>query len=160
MRVWQGWIRVNLRREVASKAVDLESLLEGKASAFVHVHSAAMLSLVADQATIKADVCPETLLFDVHRLSMLQRELRYVVAATTMLVTATHHLTATRNGTDLEVRTAPLLLTLSCSPLLLSLFSIPSSGLNGPGHSSPSPLATLCPYSCLQVSAPFFCFLV
>ena len=94
---------MNLRREVASKAVDLESLLEGKASAFVHVHSAAMLSLVADQTTIKADMCPETLLFDVHRLSILQREFQYIVTAVTMLVTATHSITATKNVSDLQV---------------------------------------------------------
>lgn len=91
-----------MRREVASKAVALDGLLEGKASAFVHVHSAAMLSLVADHTTIKADVCPETLLFDLHRLGMLQREFQYLVAAVTMMVTAAHRLTATKRGEDLQ----------------------------------------------------------
>ena len=100
---WQAWIRRNLRREVASRAADLDSLLEGKASAFVHVHSAAMLSLVADQTKIREDVCPETLLMDVHRLSILQREFQYIVTAVTMLVTATHGITATKNASDVQV---------------------------------------------------------
>ena len=101
--ILQAWIRLNLRREVASKAVDLETLLEGKASSFVHVHSAAMLALVADQMTIKPDICPETLLFDVHRISLLQREFQYIVTSVTMLITATHSITATKNVADLQV---------------------------------------------------------
>ena len=102
-RAWQAWIRLSLRREVASKAADLGSLLEGQASAYVHVHSAAMLALVAEAGPLKADVCPETLLLDVGRLGGLQREVQYVVVAATMLATATHRLTATRNATDVQV---------------------------------------------------------
>ena len=88
---------------MASKAADLGSLLEGQASAYVHVHSAAMLALVAEAGPLRADVCPETLLLDVGRLGRLQQEVQYVVAAATMLATATHRLTATRNATDVQV---------------------------------------------------------
>jgi hypothetical protein len=86
----QSWIRLNLRHEVALKAVDLEKLLEGKAFAFVHVHSAAILSLITNQTIIKTEMCPETLLFDVHRLSMLQQEFQYIVTSTTILVKVKH----------------------------------------------------------------------
>ena len=125
----QSWIRLNLRREVASKSVDLESLLEGKAVAFVHVHSAAMLALVAGAGPLRADVCPETLLLDVGRLGGLQREVQYVVAAATMLATATHRLTATWNATDVQVEFSPVSLLFCLSLALffpfLSLETLP-----------------------------------
>jgi hypothetical protein len=98
----QAWIRASLRREVACKAVDLDCLLDGKPSAYVHVHSAAMAALVTGAGPLKADVCPETLAWDVGRLCGLQREVRWMVTATTMLATATHHLRATRNGRDVQ----------------------------------------------------------
>ena len=101
--LYQKWVRFNLRTQVASKAVDLDHLLEGKAAAFVHVHSSAMLLLVTDSNTIKADIVPETLLFDVHRLGMLQREFENIVTSVTMIVTATHNITATKNPADLQV---------------------------------------------------------
>jgi hypothetical protein len=41
---------------VASKAADLGSLLEGQASAYVHVHSAAMLELVTSSHTVVPEV--------------------------------------------------------------------------------------------------------
>jgi hypothetical protein len=44
---------------VSPKAVDLAALLELKAAAFVGVHSAGMLHLIASDTTVKADnVCP------------------------------------------------------------------------------------------------------
>ena len=62
-----------------------------------------MLLLVTDSNTIKADIVPETLLFDVHRLGMLQREFENIVTSVTMIVTATHNITATKNPADLQV---------------------------------------------------------
>ena len=102
----QAWITRTLRREVAIGAVDNEDLLEGKARAFVHVHSAAVLHLVADSGTVKADVVSETLLFDVHRLSMLQREYQVLVTASTMLITAAHSLV--KNDAPVVARIAEL----------------------------------------------------
>ena len=98
----QSWIRAVLRSEVESKAVDLETLLEGRAASFVHVHSAAMLALVS-APPIKPDLCPETLLFDVHRLAILQREFQYIVTAATILVTASHGIGASKNVADMQV---------------------------------------------------------
>ena len=83
--------------------MELDNLLEGKAAAFVHVHSAAMLSIVAEDVTVKADICPETLLFDVHRLGELQREFQNIVTSATMIITASHALTTTKNSEDLAV---------------------------------------------------------
>lgn len=88
----RAWVRLTVRREVGSKAVDRGELEDGKASAFIHVHAVAMLHLVTEQQTMKADICPETLLFDVHRLSMLQFEFRYQAMAVTVMTTATHHI--------------------------------------------------------------------
>ena len=86
-----------------TKAVDLEELLEGKAHAFVHVHSTGMLQLVTGDTTIKADMVPETLLFDVHRLALLQREFQTLTTATTIMVTLTHALTATKKPEDVTL---------------------------------------------------------
>jgi len=99
----QSWIRAVIRSEVASKAVELEALVEGRAASFVHVHSAAMLALVSAVAPVKPDLCPETLLFDVHRLAILQREFQYIVTSATILVTATHGLGATKNVADMQL---------------------------------------------------------
>jgi hypothetical protein len=99
----QAWIRASVRREVGTKALDLDSLLEGKAHAFVRVHSAGMLQLVTGETTIKADMVPETLLFDVHRLALLQREFQTLTTATTVMVTTTHALTATKKAGDAEL---------------------------------------------------------
>ena len=93
-----------MRSEVASGAVELEGLLEGRAASFVHVHSAAMLGLVAGPAPVRADGCPETLLMDTHRLGQLQREFQYEVTVAALLVTATHSVGATKNAADAQVR--------------------------------------------------------
>eukprot|EP00291_Cryptomonas_curvata_P028949 CAMPEP_0172213412 /NCGR_PEP_ID=MMETSP1050-20130122/37578_1 /TAXON_ID=233186 /ORGANISM="Cryptomonas curvata, Strain CCAP979/52" /LENGTH=610 /DNA_ID=CAMNT_0012894241 /DNA_START=380 /DNA_END=2212 /DNA_ORIENTATION=+ len=99
----RAWIRECLWHEVAAKAVGLAGLLSGQASAYASIHSAAMLALVADPAPLRADRCPETLLFDVHRLSLLQREFQRVVTSATMLVTATHGISAARNLNPAEI---------------------------------------------------------
>ena len=83
-------------RKHGCKAVDIDALLEGKATAFVHVHSAAMLHLVASGIDIKPDTCPETLLFDVHRLATLSNRIRYIGTSVTLIVTFMHALTATK----------------------------------------------------------------
>ena len=99
----QAWVRASVRREVAGRAVELGALLEGKAAAFVHVHSAAVVVLVAEAGPVRADRCPETLLLDVGRLCGAQRELEQAAAAAAMLVTATHAMTATKNASDAQV---------------------------------------------------------
>jgi len=99
----QAWIRAHVRGEVSSKAVDLAALLEGKAAAFVGVHSAGMLHLVASDTTVRADNVPETLLFDVHRLSCLQREFQTLTTASTMLVSVAHSLGATKKPVDAQL---------------------------------------------------------
>jgi hypothetical protein len=96
-----AWIRLTLRREVALNAVRIEDLMSGTAGAFVHVHSAAVLSLVCEQKTATTDVSPETLSMDVHRIYLLQREFRNITAAATMMVTAAHSIAG--NAADLPV---------------------------------------------------------
>ena len=70
--------------------MNADELLEGKARAFVSVHAAAMLDLVASSTTVRPETTPETLLFDVHRLGFLQREFLLLVSASTKLVSAAH----------------------------------------------------------------------
>ena len=103
MVCWQAWVRASVRREVAGRAVELGALLEGKAAAFVHVHSAGVVALMAEAGPVRADGCPETLLLDVGRLCGAQRELEQAAAAAAMLVTATHAMTATKNASDAQV---------------------------------------------------------
>ena len=56
-----------MRQSLLDAEVDANELLEGKARAFVHVHTSGMLDLVTSSHTVKSEVTPETLLFDVHR---------------------------------------------------------------------------------------------
>ena len=81
-----------MRQSLLDAEVDANELLEGKARAFVHVHTSGMLDLVTSSHTVKSEVTPETLLFDVHRLAFLQREFQFLVAASTMLVSAANYL--------------------------------------------------------------------
>jgi hypothetical protein len=92
----EAWIRAITRTEVqGSKTVDLTALLEGKAAAFVTVHTAAILQL-ADMgdtpapARLRVDIAPETLSMDVHHLVRIAREFRLLTTATIMLVSASH----------------------------------------------------------------------
>ena len=95
----QAWIDGSVRQTLLDAEVDPNELLEGKAHAFVHVHSAAMLELVTSSHTVVPEVSPETLLFDVHRLAMLQREFQLLAMSTTVLITLAHYL----KGDELEL---------------------------------------------------------
>jgi hypothetical protein len=87
-----AWIRKAVADVVWRKVVSKEDLVSGKASDFYSVHFDAMLSLVASHDKITRDTSPETLLFDVHRLCMLQREYSGEVQVATMLITARHNI--------------------------------------------------------------------
>ena len=95
--------------------MDLQSLLDGKASAFTHIHNAAMVSLVSDHPPLKTENCPETLLLDVNRLAYLQSEFKYIALAATILVTAGHSLAATRLPQDAQVSWSVRLASQDCS---------------------------------------------
>ena len=126
--LWQGWIRQAVRSEVADGSVALESLLEGTAASFVHVHSAAMLALVSAPAPVRPDACPETLLFDVHRLALLQREFQYEVTTAALLLTATNGVAATKKAADMQA-SARHLQHLSCWLCRLAyLHHVPTHG--------------------------------
>jgi hypothetical protein len=75
----------------SSSGVRLEDLVAGNPQAYVTVHLAAMLSLVSDpDAAVCHHTVPETLLFDVRRLSLLRDEFDRVTCGVTLLVMANH----------------------------------------------------------------------
>jgi hypothetical protein len=88
----QAWIRRSLDAEVTANAVDLNSLLSGDNAAFVRVHSMAMLDLVCGNDILVKETCPETLLFDVHRLVQLQSEIASLTTSFVMYATTEHGL--------------------------------------------------------------------
>lgn len=88
----QTWINGSVQQTLVDEEVKPDDLMEGKAFAFVFVHLTAMVELVGSSTTIKADMVPETLLFDVHRLASYQVEFHFLVTVTTMLVSAAHYL--------------------------------------------------------------------
>jgi hypothetical protein len=91
----QDWLRTAVETEVnTTKAVDLNELLQGTGRAFVGVHTAAMLHLVAsdDFGPLRHDTIPETLAMDLHRLSLLQQERKTLTTALSMLMSAGHEL--------------------------------------------------------------------
>ena len=79
----QEWMYKATLQEVASSGVDLEGLLKGSASCFVHVHTAAILALVISQAEY---LLPKTLRFYKHRLDLLDTEFSYLSVSSAMLV--------------------------------------------------------------------------
>jgi hypothetical protein len=87
------WMRSAIRKEVDADAVGKLGLVEGTEEAYIRVHSAAMVGLVADApGPITGRECPETLLFDVDRLERLRLDFRQAVAAMTLSVVATRFL--------------------------------------------------------------------
>jgi hypothetical protein len=87
------WMRSAIRKEVDADAVGKLGLVEGTEEAYIRVHSAAMVGLVADAVgSITWRECPETLLFDVDRLEQLRLDFRQAVAAMTLSVVATRFL--------------------------------------------------------------------
>ena len=103
-----------------------------RSAAFLHVHTAGMLALVADPPTPAAPAgqmggqmaeggCPETLQFDEHRMGLLRAEFRYISLASAMLVTVAHGLTAARTDPQVPralISSLPLSLPPSCLNLV------------------------------------------
>ena len=84
----QGWMARAMSREVSSSPGLLQALIDNHGPAFLHVHTAGMLALVADE--MSEEDFPETLSFDAHRLGLLRAEFRYICLASTMLVTVSY----------------------------------------------------------------------
>ena len=80
------WIDNALKAAVATKYFVPDDLFEGKASAFIAVHSYAMHSLINAPEPVHSSTCPETLLFDVYRLRCLHSDLRDLSLRATMKV--------------------------------------------------------------------------
>jgi hypothetical protein len=74
---------------VAAQFVHLEDIVAGKASAFVTVHTHALTSLIFGSA-IRVENVPETLLFDVRRISLLQERATYIAIGCAMIVMVQH----------------------------------------------------------------------
>ena len=84
------WLGTAIRQEVEHNEGLRASLVDGSASAFLHVHSAAMLALVTEQ--VDEETYPETLHLDVHRLSSYQEEFRQQTTAAALYVMASQML--------------------------------------------------------------------
>jgi hypothetical protein len=100
----QAWICDAVVREIGARNVAREDLATGRAHAFSAVHYAAMISLVADGKLIRSETTPETLLFDVRRLSLMQRDFNRVVDGSTVLIIATHAIVGAGGSQSAEKR--------------------------------------------------------
>ena len=89
----RAWVRGAGRQLVRERrAVQLDELLDGRAQAFVAVHSDAMLALVADapRGVLPAEGAPETLQMDLVRLNGLRREFDDIATRMAMLAVMRH----------------------------------------------------------------------
>lgn len=78
------WINLILRQEVSTlKTVDLENL---------YIHSVAIMSLITNKTPIKLEICPETLLLDLHSLCIIQKEFQYIVTSITIILKIKNYL--------------------------------------------------------------------
>ena len=101
----QNWIRLNLRHEVELNKVDLNLFRNRNTNAFIHFHSISILSLITNEITIKTELCPETILFDVHRLFIIQQEFQYIVTSITIMIKVKKYLSLLNND-ELQVLTS------------------------------------------------------
>jgi hypothetical protein len=97
----QAWIKRAVRHEIASNSAAQGAISNGDAKAFVSVHLTAMVSLIVDTNAVKQESVPETLLFDVNRISILQRDFHAIVDGITVLTTATHAIVSSGSGDPL-----------------------------------------------------------
>ena len=89
----RAWVRGAGRQLVRERrAVQLDELLDGRAQAFIAVHSDAMLALVADapRGVLPAEGAPETLQMDLVRLNGLRREFDDIATRMAMLAVMRH----------------------------------------------------------------------
>ena len=85
----QDWICKAVKYVVTARFVLLEDIVAGKASAFVDVHTHALASLIFGPV-IRAENVPETLLFDIRRISLLQERATYIAIGCAMIVMVQH----------------------------------------------------------------------
>ena len=90
----QAWLRASVEHEVMIGTVDADELAEGRMRALVGVHSAAMMQLIASDDV----VIPETLLLDTQRINYMRKEFRFLVTASTMLVSLASSLSGEEAG--------------------------------------------------------------
>jgi hypothetical protein len=87
----QAWIAKVVATETRAETIPLDHLVAGNQQAFISLHMTAMLSLVSDPVERISDTTvPETLLFDVRRLSRLQFEFDRIVSGASIVVAANH----------------------------------------------------------------------
>ena len=98
--VTQEWMHKTVVEVVGSGGVDLQGLLEGRASCFTRVHSAAVVGLVASPDDYPF---PETLGMDKYRLGLFGTEFRYLSMSSAMLINVAKVLSGFPGG--LEVMT-------------------------------------------------------
>ena len=67
-------------QEVDTLSVELQHLVDGNAGAFLRIHTAGMVALVAEPVEI-----PETLSMDKYRLELLRAEISYLSLASAMI---------------------------------------------------------------------------
>ena len=106
------WINKALQFVVATKRIDVELLVEGKPMAYNHVFCEAIRSLVLCDdplKMIKTEICPETLLLDVSRIGILQRDFMDLTTRCTLAVVSCHAVTAAPRGQEAFERIGDLL---------------------------------------------------
>ena len=94
------WFHNSIKKEIDLIFTNLDAISKGDKSYLNNIHSTAMFSLILEKSPITDTSCPETLLFDVHRLSSLQTNFKYLVSSAAILVTIKHYLRTTNNQKD------------------------------------------------------------
>ena len=79
-----SWIDKSLKETIKQRGAD--GILQGRAADYVAAHVDAIFFLLTDPTPIQLHTTPETLLFDTHHLQRMQREIRYLTDASTMIV--------------------------------------------------------------------------
>jgi hypothetical protein len=85
---FQARIETAVRRGMAAQTITLSDLVAGQARAFLAVHTLTIFTIIADPVVVTAETVPETLIFDVGRLSVIQRKFSHIVDGATMLLSA------------------------------------------------------------------------
>lgn len=123
MCLLQSWLKKVVEEEMntTERARIVQAIRSGVPSVFIHMHKKAMVSLIMGDSPVTAEQCPETLLFDVYRLFLLNLDFKYLVLASTVLVTIANSLPQTSG--DFKVCVCVVVVAFLVSRVLTLFFS-------------------------------------
>jgi hypothetical protein len=87
----EGWLSSTIGKQLALGFVSIETLRAASAQTYGEIYTVAMLSLITEPTPLRLEAIPETLLFDLPRLTHMQTDLARIIASATVFAAVAQH---------------------------------------------------------------------